>query len=96
MAPLTKSRPIGVAQNKRDISRIRWIYTFVKLRGYLTKGFEGGPLTKPRPIGVAHSEREIANIAGMGLTNELIRGISMGRLKSIGLTLTPLLNYVVI
>ena len=75
MAPLTKSRPIGVAQNKRDISRIRWIYTFVKLRGYLTKGFEGGPLTKPRPIGLAHSNREISNFAGMRLTKALIEGI---------------------
>ena len=44
-----------------------------------------GGLTKLRPIGVGHSKREIANFAGMGLTKELIKGISTGSIKFGGL-----------
>ena len=44
-----------------------------------------GGLTKLRPIGVDRSKREIANFAGMRLTKELIKGISMGSLKFGGL-----------
>ena len=57
---------------------------------------KGGPLpsTKPRPIGAAHAKREIPNVAGMSLTNELIKGIIRGPLKFIGLI--PLLSCDVI
>ena len=75
--------------------KIDWVNSFIKLRCYLTNGFEwGAPLTKPRPIGKAHPKREIPNFAGMSVTKELAEAILSGPLKLIGLI--PLLNYTII